>query len=145
MSKLTENDIRVDFAPDGEAHITILNGDDAGIVFKYGRVAIDENESGPEMSFGYEIISGTPVNKESFIDSIAHLLHEMILYQLSQGTVQYTGGVDTPGVVTIDEAPKIEDDRLFPQPGVFTSKKGESAMSFLDKLAASGMEAMNRK
>lgn len=144
MSELGENDIRVDFAPNGDAHITILEGDDAGIVFKYGRVAIDESSGEPEMSFGYEIITGTPVNKDTFVDSIAHLLHKMILFQLEQGTVQYVNGVDTPGVVTLDEAPEVKDENMFPKPGVFTAKKGESAMSFLDQLAASGMAAMKK-
>lgn len=142
--KLTEKDIKTVFNKDGDAEITILNGDDAGITFKYGKVAIDETEEGPSMSFGYEVLSGTPVNKDAFVDSIAHLLHEMILFQLEQGTVQYSGGVDTPGAVTIEEKPVIEEERMIPKIGEFRAKKGETAMSFLDNLAAQGMAQMKR-
>jgi hypothetical protein len=69
----------------------------------------------------------------------------MLLEQLEAGEVQYTGG-EAPSTIKYEEPPtKNVAQQIMQAPGVFTSKKSESAMGFLDRLAMSGLEAMRKK
>ena len=140
---LKQTGVRVDYDESGTGLITILEGDDSGIVYKYGKVWIDDrNPDIPSLQFQYEIISGTPLNLDSFVDNIAKLLHTVILEQLESGDVQYTGGTDIKDTdemgAMFTEFESNKDGPYFSPPGLMEAKPSESAMSFLDRLAAQG-------
>ena len=174
-TNLEQEDISVEYDTNNDSIITILKGDDAGVKFRYGKITIDTDENGePAMSFSYEIISGAPVNKDDFVDSIAKLLHKMILAQLEQGELQYAGGTNE-GLDEMNELneaiakkrakvaeeaaakmresmhPKVYNeatsliDSLGRQPDEFKAKPKESALTFLDRLAAQGQAEMNTR
>jgi hypothetical protein len=145
--KLTSQNTRVDYTDSAMADITVLEGDDAGVVFRYGRVWINTDDiDNPSLQFDYDILSGTPRDKNAFVNDIAEMLHGMIVEQLEAGEVQYTGGT-SPGeseiTDLIEEAKSgVEFQNLNTQVGAFVAKPKESAMSFLDRLAAEGEKAM---
>jgi hypothetical protein len=148
---LKSTDVRVDYNSEGIAEMTILSGDDAVIRFMYGKVWIDDsNPDEPSLQFGYEILSGEPVDKEAFIKSIAELLHSTILIQLENGEVVYSGGTDKNDAAVDNKLEsrmaefygEKNDMSQLPTLGRFDSKPKESAMSFLDRLAAEGQAAL---
>ena len=146
---LTPENTRVDYTDSNLADITILEGDDVGVVFRYGRVWINTDDiDNPSLQFDYEILSGTPRDKEAFIHDIAHLLHSTIVQQLETGEVQYTGGTspaDAEVSELIEEAASgLELPSMNSQVGAFVAKPKENAMSFLDRLAAEGEAAMKK-
>lgn len=143
---LTKEQTRIDFLPDNSSVITILGGDYAGLKYKYGKVWFENPDSDtPTMQFMYDMVEGTPENKVEFEADIAHFLHNMLLEQLEAGEVQYSGGEAPPSIVYEEPPTKNVAQQIMQSPGVFTSKKSESAMGFLDRLALSGLEAMRKK
>ena len=146
---LTPENTRVDYTDSNLADITILEGDDAGVVFRYGRVWVNTDDiDNPSLQFDYDILSGIPRDKDAFIHDIAHLLHRTILEQLESGEVQYAGGTspsDSEITELIDEAASgLALPELNSQIGAFVAKPKENAMSFLDRLAAEGEAAMKK-
>ena len=89
--KLTLDDIRVNFVDD-VANITILAGDDVGIVYSYGKVDFGEDDDS-SLNFEYNIISGTPRNLVLFEESIAALLVLVIEQTIKENSTVFTGGV----------------------------------------------------
>jgi hypothetical protein len=145
--KLTNQNTRVDYTESYLANITILEGDDSGIVYQYGRVWVNTDDvDNPSLQFDYNVIQGTPVDKKSFEHDVATLLHTMIVEQLEAGEVQYTGGTDPDkGQINslIQEASTgLEFPTLNTQVGAFVAKPKENAMDFLNRLAAEGSKAM---
>jgi hypothetical protein len=167
---LNKEDITVDYSKEGACTITVLKGIHAGVKYVYGKVwfNVDDPEN-PVMNFDYDVVMGTPVYKKEFEHDIAILLHSLILEQMEAGTISYTGGEDATLedieelVTPLPEIPEytglIEDEQssiilpgdelkfsdVIQKPGVFASKENESAMSFLDRLAAQGQAEMNKK
>jgi hypothetical protein len=171
--KLTSTQVSVKYNAADEGIITVNVGDFEGISFKYGRVSIDTDEQGePVMSFGYDVLSELkPNNVNEFQDSIAHLLHEMILEQIESGELQYAGGAG-PSLDDVNElldegraatnskiesataraaaiAPHNEATNLLAnlgrQPGEMRAQQSETASSFLDRLAHTGMVEMHKE
>ena len=89
--KLTLDDIRVNFVDD-VANITILAGDDVGIVFNYGKVDFGEEEDST-LNFEYNVVSGTPRNYTLFEESIATLLLAMIEQSIKENSTVFSNGV----------------------------------------------------
>jgi len=169
--KLTTQDVSVIYNEDNDGIITINSGNFDGISFKYGKVSVDTdpNTNEPCMSFGYQIVSiDQPNDLLEFQDSIAHLLHEMILEQIGSGELQYHGGTDV-GLEEVNEliaeakgsrASKLASEtRAFEEAnprnaaqdlianlgrpaGEMKGRPTEDALSFLDRLAAEGTAAM---
>jgi hypothetical protein len=147
--KLTTENTRVDYTDSNLADITILEGDDTGVVFRYGRVWINMDDvDNPSLQFDYDILSGIPRDKEAFIHDIAHLLHSMMMTQLEAGEVQYVGGTSPDDAEVTDlikeAAAGLELPSMNSQVGAFVAKPKENALSFLDRLAAEGVSAMGR-
>lgn len=144
---LTKEQTRIDFLPDQSSVITILEGEYTGLKYKYGKVWFENPDSEqPTMQFMYDMVEGVPSDKVAFENDIAHFLHSMLLEQMEAGEVQYTGG-EAPSTIQYEEPAPTKNvaQQIMQAPGVFTSKKSESAMGFLDRLAMSGLEAMRRK
>ena len=143
---LTKEQTRIDFLPDNTSVISILEGDYKGLKYKYGKVWFENPDSEqPTMQFHYDMVEGLATDKVAFEADIAGFLHAMLLEQLEAGEVQYTGGEAPPSVVYEEPPTKNAAQQIMQAPGVFTSKKSESAMGFLDRLAMQGMAAMKRK
>jgi mitochondrial fission protein ELM1 len=140
------NDVKVDYNRDLTPTITVINGEFTGIQFRFGKVWFeDEMAEQPVMQFQYEVLSGAPSDVAKFQHEIAHLLHSLLVEQLESGTITYTGGVSNPAELAEKEALeslKPQETFAMPELGVFKSTPGQSAMSFLDQLAAEGNAAM---
>ena len=151
---LNDNNVSVNYNADNTAILTINEGDDAGISFKFGKVWVDDADpENPSLQFQYDLVSGTPLDKSAFEHSIATYLHSTILDQLEAGSLHYSGGTDevaesSPSIESlIQEASTGIDigDSLVQNIGEFRAKPQESAMSFLDRLSAQGTSQMNKK
>ena len=145
---LNDNNTTVEYNSDNEAILHINSGDHAGIKFKFGKVWVDDSDiDNPSLQFQYEVVSGTPYDKTVFEDDIAKYLHETILNQLETGQVHYSGGTEPNIEPLIQEAStglEIGDSKIH-NIGQFKSEPKESAMSFLDRIAISGMQEMKGK
>lgn len=145
--KLTSKNTRVDYTVSDFADITILEGDDSGVVFRFGKVWVDTDDlENPSLQFQYDIVSGAPLDKKQFEGDIAELLHSTILAQLESGDVQYSGGkdIDTKEIENLAAESGVEFQTLDTQIGSFVAKEAETAESFLDRLAAEGRFQMGK-
>jgi hypothetical protein len=150
--KLTSQNTRVDYTNSEFANITILDGDDSGVVFRFGKVWVNTDDpENPSLQFHYDLVTGAPLDKKQFEQDIAEMLHTTIVQQLEAGEVQYSGGTDTDvrALDDLKEEAGVEFQQhsfqnLNTKIGAFVAKKEETALSFLDRLAAQGQYEMNK-
>jgi hypothetical protein len=150
---ITKETTSIAYNEDGNGIITVISGPYKGIVYQYGRTWIDIVDGEPVMGFEYDAHPSTPVPedlKKRFEEDAAYFLHSLILEKLEDHSVTYTGGTDDtdPEIrELVAEASSSLDigDKLVKNVGEFVAKKDESAMSFLDRLAAEGMSSMGRE
>ena len=143
---LNKNEVKFEFI-NNVSVLTVLEGIYKDVKFQYGKVWFENPDSDqPTMQFQYDILGEVkPENKTNFESDIAHLLHTLLLEQLEQGQVVYSGG-DGPTVTKTEYEPpqKNAAQMIMAAPGVFTAKPKESAMGFLDRLAMQGLAAMRK-
>lgn len=140
--------------------LTILEGPYEGLQFRYDVVWIDPVNG---IQFKYSTLNGTLDEPEDFEQAISRLLAEQLSSQLESGNLIMNGGREASpeemlrfmdenyGVKPEAPTPEIEipgnptknvAQMIMQQPGVFAANQNESAMTFLDRLAAQGMAAM---
>jgi len=73
--------------------IKLIEGPYEGIVYKYGRVQLIENEDHLSIKFEYELDDGSRLDSD-FVQYIGPILGEMIENGLMKNSIVYTGGVD---------------------------------------------------
>lgn len=91
--------VTVENRKNGMDAIKLLEEPFAGIIYTYGRVSFDEDESNDELriSFEYEILdyaNKALSDKKPFEQYIGDLLQELIHQGIAENSLTYTGGVD---------------------------------------------------
>lgn len=143
--------------------LTITGGVYEGLQFRYDTIGVDPVKG---IGFDYTVLNGVLEDKDDFEQAISRLLAGLLGQQLESNNLFYNGGSEaTPeemlefmeknyGVKPEAPAPIIElpgepqknlAQQIMQAPGMFTAKKEENAMSFLDRLAAQGMAAMGKR
>ena len=76
--------------------IKLTEGDYSGILFSYGVVRFDEQGDTCKLHFEYEVHedAGVTYIKEELEQYLGDLLQFIIMDQLQQNSISYTGGVD---------------------------------------------------
>jgi hypothetical protein len=76
--------------------LKLTEGDYSGIIFSYGAVRFDEEGDTCKMHFEYEVHedAGVTYIKEELEQYLGDLLQFIIMDQLQQNSISYTGGVD---------------------------------------------------
>lgn len=73
--------------------IELTEGPYEGIVYKYGRVNLIEEDDRLRIQFEYELDDGTRLD-DNFVQYIGPILTEMIEEGLVKNSLVYTGGID---------------------------------------------------
>lgn len=78
--------------------IFIRSGKFSGVEYQYQKVTFDTDKEEPVMHFQYVVLSSgiqiPPSHKLVFENAIAHVLYELLIKQIEQQEVIYTGGTD---------------------------------------------------
>lgn len=77
--------------------VQLLEGPFVGIAYKYGKVELvpDEQNDILRVKFEYDIMNDQePSDVQQFEIYIGHILYDLIMEQLQQNSIVYTGGVD---------------------------------------------------
>lgn len=75
-------------------HIELTDTPYEGIIYRYGKVSLIEENDHLKLQFEYDIVDGSPPNDEIFKTYIGDILLEMIEEGLSRNDIVYTGGTD---------------------------------------------------
>lgn len=73
--------------------VKLIDGPFAGIMYKYGKVELIEEDDQLRMVFEYDTDTGQQLDKD-FNDYIGDILVQMIEEGLEKHSIVYTGGVD---------------------------------------------------
>lgn len=73
--------------------IKLIDGPYAGIMYRYGRVQLMEEDDQLRVRFEYELDDGTRMDND-FIQYIGPILTELITEGVLNNTITYTGGTD---------------------------------------------------
>ena len=89
----------VESKQDGLQAIKLTEGAFEGIIYTYGKVSFDEDESNDKihLRFDYDILDYNNKglsNKEPFETYIGDILQELIYEGIRENNLTYTGGVD---------------------------------------------------
>jgi len=76
-----------------EEWIKLTDGPYAGIVYKYGRVQLIEEDDSLRVRFEYELEDGSKLDS-NFVQHIGPILTELIEHGLIKNSLVYTGGID---------------------------------------------------
>jgi len=76
-----------------EEWIKLIEGPYAGIMYKYGRVQLIEEDEQLRVKFDYELDSGERMGQD-FIQYIGPILIEMMDEGIAKNSITYTGGTD---------------------------------------------------
>lgn len=140
--------------------LTILSGPYEGLKFRYDAVWFDDKNPQLGLQFHYKLLNGALEDPKDFEHAIAHLLHNQMKKTLSEAGIVFRGGIDptreefmehlesklSQPVIEFPDAPqKNLAQQIMQAPGVFQAKEKESAMSFLDRLAAQGQAEMGKQ
>lgn len=73
--------------------IELTEGPYEGIIYKYGRVQLIEEDESLRVRFEYQLADGTRLD-DKFVQYIGPILSEMIEEGLLKNSIVYTGGVE---------------------------------------------------
>lgn len=73
--------------------IELTEGPYEGIVYKYGRVNLIEEDDSLRIQFDYELDDGSHLNN-NFVQYIGPILSDLIEEGLMKNSIVYTGGID---------------------------------------------------
>lgn len=73
--------------------VKLKEGPYAGIIYKYGRVQLIEEDERLRVKFEYELKDGTRLDS-AFVQHIGPILVELIQNGLMSNSIVYTGGTD---------------------------------------------------
>lgn len=73
--------------------IKLIDGPYAGIMYRYGRVELVEEEDCLRVRFEYEIDDGSR-GDQKFVQYIGPILSELIEQGVMNNSIVYTGGID---------------------------------------------------
>ena len=73
--------------------IELTEGPYTGIVYKYGRVNLIEEDDSLRIQFDYELDDGSRLDN-NFIQYIGPILSDLIEEGLMKNSIVYTGGID---------------------------------------------------
>lgn len=73
--------------------IKLIDGPYAGIMYRYGRVELIEEDDQLRIKFEYELDTGAKMDND-FIQYIGPILTELIEEGVLKNSIVYTGGID---------------------------------------------------
>ena len=92
---ITSDDFKIEQYEVDKFVITLLTTDDVGIKYYYEDVAFDERSDDEcYLNFGYQIVSGTPVNPDKFQKRIGDILVYLIEQMVKSNELVYANGTD---------------------------------------------------
>ena len=157
MTVLEPSQVRASACDGHNDTLTILTGPYEGLQFRYDVVWLDDKQPEKGIQFHYTCLNGTPNpdDKEDFEHAIAYMLHKQYWTNLETGNLVFSGGTNPEvdaelkqmeeefkGGTSMEISETSLASSIMQAPGVFMASKEETAMSFLDRLAAQGMAAM---
>lgn len=80
----------------GVQALELTDGPYSGIIYSYGKVSFDESDDHCKMSFEYDVHDAKDVQykTEEFEQYIGKLLEYILMEQLQENSISYTGGID---------------------------------------------------
>lgn len=83
---------------DGVIAMQLTEGEFSGIIFSYGRVSFEENETQDNLKvhFDYEVHDdlGLAYDKAAFEKELGDFLIELVAFGAEKNNLVYTGGID---------------------------------------------------
>lgn len=73
--------------------VKLIDGPYAGIMYRYGRVQLIEEDDALRIKFEYEIDDGSRLD-DNFVQYIGPILVELIEQGVLNNSIVYTGGID---------------------------------------------------
>lgn len=77
--------------------VELLSGEFEGIVYKYGRVTLKEENDALRIQFEYMLPGGRkipPEREKGFVNHVGPILAELIELGVMKNNIVYTGGID---------------------------------------------------
>jgi hypothetical protein len=80
----------------GVEALRLTDGPYKGIIYSYGKVSFEEEGEHCHMNFEYDIIDdiGMEYDPDDFVTYIGDILSYLIVKQLQENSISYTGGID---------------------------------------------------